>query len=226
MIKRSIYLLLFFISAAHVSYCQVSKKDSSSAEIKQQAIEMREKLNKYMAERLGTTNSSSGNSSLIDSIANMFAKQQMELKELKAKFELLETNLTQGKYPLNAGTKPDSVVKSKPNGKGFTRKYDQPSDKRLIVYFPFDVFDLTVEQIQVIKQFMAAQKDIQSVTLHGYSDWIGNENHNRQLKVDRCLSVKKHLPAKKTIRIFSHVKCNALLDTAPEDCRKVEIIVK
>ncbi|TAE85275.1 MAG: hypothetical protein EAY81_06640 [Bacteroidetes bacterium] len=231
MTKSALYVLLFFIGVAQSSYGQLSKKDSSNAEIKQQAVEMRIKLDKYMAEKLGTTtpnNSTPYNQLTLDSFRLLFKRQHEELQELKSKFELLEHDLTSGKYAMSNNRKSDSAYTKSDRIKNTPPvKYEQPNNKLLIVYFPFDEYELTDDQIQTIQQFIAKQTKTKSITLYGYTDWVGNEKYNKQLKLDRCLAVRRNLKTKSSVKIVVNRSCSiSSPDTSPDYCRKVEIVVK
>lgn len=246
MIKHVVTLFLLF-GLPFVVFSQTSKKDSSSAEIKKQALEMREKLNKYMAEKLGTTENGGttvtpGMSVLLDSVADMLTKQQAEIEALKAKFseiEVMKTRLTLLESDVQNGTIGGKVNSAKPkkSGKGFKLVDSAMSlagsttikdEHTLILYFSFDKFDLSETQIRDVKDFVAGHKKIDNINIKGYTDWRGTEQYNQKLCINRSFAVKKVIKRKGArISLAAATNCNAeVAGGVPQFCRKVELTVR
>lgn len=244
---KHLLIWLFVIGLPVCVYSQTSKKDSSSAEIKKQAQEMRDKLNKYMADKLGTSeNGGKGVSpetiSLIDSVADMLSKQQLEIDALKTKFneiEVMKARLALLESDVQNGTVGGKVnsAKSKKTGKGFKPVDSAMSlagsssikdEHTIILYFSFDNFDLTDTQIRDIKDFIASHKKIGNINIKGYTDWRGTEQYNQKLCINRSFAVKKVIKRKGAkISLAAVTNCNA--ETAggvPQFCRKVELVVR
>jgi outer membrane protein OmpA-like peptidoglycan-associated protein len=205
----------------YTSHAQ-TQRDSNNAEIKKQALEMRERVNKYMADKLmeqpatpsvlGTLNAAT--QSMIDSIANLIALQQAQINQLSTNFkELKQAVETVAKKQVNAEVK--DVLEA-----GFRLV----GPDQLIVYFPFDGYQLNAAQIKVLGKFMG-NKRIKSITLKGYTDWVGTERHNSSLAKFRCSNVALNI-GKRCTNIRQEVFINCSLEdrnVKTQLCRKVEI---
>ena len=207
--------------ACYAGHAQ-TQRDSNNAEIKKQALEMRERVNKYMADKLmeqpatpnggGTLNAAT--KSMIDSIANLIALQQAQISQLATNFtELKKAVETVAKKQVNAEIK--DVLEA-----GF----QMVGPNQLILYFPFDGYQLNAAQIKVLGKFMGA-KQIKSITLKGYTDWVGTERHNSALAKFRCGNVALNIGKRCT-----NIKQEVFINCSTEDrnvktqlCRKVEI---
>ena len=125
--KASVLLLFIMVLVVNSLKAQ-TKRDSSNAEVKKQALEMREKLNNYLSERLAEEKKQvvgQGNG-LNDSLLNTIIIQQLELNVLKNKYKALEAmveNLTS--YNQMTAAKPNGPFVNASNG----GKYIQYSDK-------------------------------------------------------------------------------------------------
>lgn len=207
-----------------------TKRDSSNAEIKQQAIEMREKLNKYMADKLleEQVKKDPGVQVFFDSISTTLTNQQLEINKLKEQFERLEKQLNDGVYT-NGTPKlrkiQDSMINDVARGVAFHRV----SDKQLNLYFPFDRFGLTKDQRAELRSFLSSQKAI-VVKVNGYTDWMGTEKHNKELAANRCGSIVKVVNGFRIRhKVSANINCNNNevynVQTA-KWCRRVEVIIQ
>ena len=207
-----------------------TKRDSSNAEIKQQAIEMREKLNKYMADKLleEQVKKDPGVQEFFDSISTTLTNQQLEINKLKEQFERLEKQLNDGVYT-NGTPKlrkiQDSMINDVARGVAFHRV----SDKHLNLYFPFDRFGLTKDQRAELRSFLSSQKAI-VVKVNGYTDWMGTEKHNKELAANRCGSIVKVVNGFRIRhKVSTNINCNNNevynVQTA-KWCRRVEVIIQ
>lgn len=200
-----------------------TQRDSNNAEIKKQALEMRERVNKYMADKLmeqpatgnaGTLNAAT--KSMIDSIAGLIATQQAQLNQLATNFtELKKAVETVSKKQANAEIK--DVLEA---------GYQLVGPNQLVLYFPFDGYQLNAAQIKVLGKFMGTKR-IKSMTLKGYTDWVGTERHNSALAKFRCGNVALNIGKRCT-----NIKQEIFINCSTEDrnvktqlCRKVEIFL-
>lgn len=207
-----------------------TKRDSSNAEIRQQAIEMREKLNKYMADKLleEQVKKDPGVQVFFDSISTTLTNQQLEINKLKEQFERLEKQLNDGMYT-NGAPKlrqiQDSMIADLARGVAFHKV----SDKQLNLYFPFDRFGLTKDQRAALRSFLSSQKAM-VVKVNGYTDWMGTEQHNKELANNRCLSVVKVVNGFRIRhKISTNINCNnneVYNAQTAKWCRRVEIILQ
>jgi hypothetical protein len=207
-----------------------TKRDSSNTEIRQQAIEMREKLNKYMADKLleEQVKKDPGVQVFFDSISTTLTNQQLEINKLKEQFERLEKQLNDGVYT-NGTPKlrqiQDSLISDVARGVAFHRV----GDKQLNLYFPFDRFGLTKDQRAALRSFLSSQKAM-VVKVNGYTDWMGTEQHNKELAANRCLSVVKVVNGFRIRhKVSTNINCNnnQVYNTETAKwCRRVEIILQ
>lgn len=207
-----------------------TKRDSSNTEIRQQAIEMREKLNKYMADKLleEQVKKDPGVQVFFDSISTTLTNQQLEINKLKEQFERLEKQLNDGVY--SNGTPKlrqaqDSLINDVARGVAFHRV----GDKQLNLYFPFDRFGLTKDQRAALRSFLSSQKAM-VVKVNGYTDWMGTEQHNKELAANRCLSVVKVVNGFRIRhKVSTNINCNnnqVYNAQTAKWCRRVEIILQ
>lgn len=200
-----------------------TQRDSNNAEIKKQALEMRERVNKYMADKLmeqpttggaGTLNAAT--KSMIDSIAGLIATQQAQINQLATNFtELKKAVETVAKKQVNAEIK--DVLEA---------GYQLVGPNQLILYFPFDGYQLNAAQIKVLGKFMGTKR-IKSMTLKGYTDWVGTERHNSALAKFRCGNVALNI-GKRCTNINQEIFINCSTEdrnVKTQLCRKVEIFL-
>jgi outer membrane protein OmpA-like peptidoglycan-associated protein len=227
MLKYILGIGLLFLGLSHTQ--AQTKRDSSNAEIRQQAVEMREKLNKYMADKLleEQVKNDPGVQVFFDSISNTLNKQQQEINNLKEQFANLEKLLNDGAF--TNGTpklrqKQDSIIANVARGAAFHRV----SDKQLNLYFAFDRFGLTKEQRTELRKFIGSQKHM-LVKINGFTDWMGTEIHNKELASNRCLSVVKVVNGFRIRHMVStNINCNnneVYNAQKAKWCRRVEVII-
>jgi outer membrane protein OmpA-like peptidoglycan-associated protein len=212
---------LLLISLAAVA----QTRDSSSAEIQKQALEMREKLNRYMADKLltGEKRQDTGVQVFFDSISTQLYKQQSEIEELKQRFARLEEMIQNGEIGGNSkkqknGTSVPAVPAS-----------EQVSERQLNLYFAFDEYKLSAEQVQALKAFLKDKK-IKRVRVSGYTDWRGTEQHNTKLANNRSQSVVKILNQLIIhYQVLEKGECVTANEHTPEKaqwCRRVEVVIR
>lgn len=230
--KNTLVFLLMFIPAF-----VFAQKENDQAEIQKQAVEMREKINKYMADKLLVEEKKKDSSvhQVIDSISQKLAEQHLEIERLKQQFAKIEQALISGDFSKLNGSTQNGVV---PNA---IQTYDQErdsiavrngfqyhGDKQLNLYFPFDRYGLTRGQKEELRKFLAG-KNIKLVYVSGYTDWIGTENHNFELGKNRCNTVIKILNEMVIhYKVNSDFKCNNYSDFSSRKarwCRRVEIVI-
>lgn len=204
-----------------------NKRDSSNAEIKQQALEMREKLNKYLADNLleEQIKKDTGIRYFFDSLSIVVTKQQQEINKLQAKFEQLEKHLSAG--GISSGSpkqRRERMLADMARGVAF----HWVNDHQLNLYFPFDSYEFTAEQEAELRSLLTSQKRMR-VKISGYTDWVGAEKHNKKLARNRCSSAEKLCKELKvTYSISGYSKCETqdiYSDESAKWCRRVEVIV-
>lgn len=209
-------LLAFYTSNAQ------TQRDSNNAEIQKQALEMRERVNKYMADKLMeqpvTTNGSgvlnAATKSMIDSIANIISLQQAQINQLSTNFKELK-NVVETVVKKQDDSETKEIVEA---------GYQLVNSNKLILYFPFDGYQLSSIQIKVLGKFMGTKR-IKSITLKGYTDWVGTERHNNALAKFRCGNVALNI-GKRCANIRQEVYINCSTEdrnVKTQLCRKVEI---
>ncbi|MBP9688000.1 MAG: OmpA family protein [Bacteroidia bacterium] len=221
-------LIVFGLSAVNAQ----SKRDSSNAEIQQQALEMRQKLNKYMADKLLEEQviANPGMQLFFDSISTSINKQQIEIDELKKQFAALEKAIKEGTLTVNNNAKNvranalDTLINDVARGATFHRI----GAKQLNLYFSFDNAKITTEQKAELRKFLGSRKS-KLVKVIGYTDWIGTEKYNEALAADRCLTITRVVNGFKIRhRVSTNINCNN--DVYNPDkakwCRRVEIILQ
>lgn len=239
--KLTVAALLAFVLCFSVK-AQTSPRDSSTSEIQKQALEMREKLNKYMAERLLLEEQKNDPAlrSFVDSVSNQLYQQQEEIEKLKEQFKRLEEALINGgtytpgdgsAIPVKqagAGRNGKPAAQDQENGQVYPT-FQRYGDKQLNLYFAFDEYKLSKEQITELRAFLKGKK-IRRVTVNGYTDWKGTEKHNATLGDKRCKSVVRIL--NQLIIHYatnSNHNCDNNNDYSPEKarwCRRVEVIIR
>lgn len=213
-------------------------KDSSNAEIKKQAMEMREKLNKYMADKLMVDDAKKNPAlnDLLDSISMQLHSQQEEIDKLKQQFNRLEQALMNGsgyipengklnksgKWVREGSTEEeDSIVLAQ----GFQRY----GDRQLNLYFAFDSYTLSKSQKKEIADFMKGKTITKRVTVQGFTDWKGTEKYNAGLAENRCKALIKRLNILKIhYKTSTRFKCDVNNEYTPSKaqwCRRVELII-
>lgn len=226
-------LLLLTMLFAGVHLQAQTKKDSSNAEIKKQALEMREKLNNYLADKL--EDNKNINSLVIkgaaggymnDSLVNTILLQQMELNVLKEKYQALEAVVENlNSYNQMSADKANGAFVNPSTG----GNYIQYADKQLNLYFSFNEYELNENQKEVLNTFLANQKGKRAKVI-SYTDWRGKSKVNNQIGKKRANTVTKILKGKvKSYAVNINTKCN--INMANEGlnaqwCRRIEIILE
>ena len=228
MTKFYLILAVFILGFGH-TYAQ-TKRDSSNAEIKQQALEMRVKLNKYLADNLlEEGKKDTGLQVFIDSISHVVSKQQKEINELNEKlntmFKLVQSGDFEAKSSSSQALQQNLMVREVVKGKS----YHIVNQNQLNLYFAFDSDKLSKEQILVLKNFIKSKK-AKSLSLAGFTDWMGSEQYNQYLALNRANAVKKQISnLGLNIEILSNTICNnnsVYNDHTAKWCRRVEIIIR
>lgn len=206
-----------------ISFAAIAQtRDSSSAEIQRQALEMREKLNRYMSDKLLTTEKryDTGVQVFFDSISTQLYKQQAEIDALKQRFAKLEEMVSNG----------ETGGRNKKNEAGaYTGPAsEQISENQLNLYFAFDEYKLSTEQVQALKTFLKNKK-IKRVRVSAYTDWRGTEQHNTKLAQNRSQSVIKILNQLVIhYQVLEKGACATANEHTPEKaqwCRRVEVVI-
>ncbi|MFY8020224.1 MAG: OmpA family protein [Bacteroidia bacterium] len=226
--KFNLFLVVFILCINQL-FAQ-SKRDSSNAEIKQQALEMREKLSKYLADNLleEQIKKDTGIQYVVDSLSNIVSKQQMEINALNEKLNSIAKLVQLGefdKHGASSAINQNMMVREVVKGK----THHIVSQTQLNLYFQFDSFKLSKEQKLILKNFIKTKK-AKSIIVAGYTDWLGSEQYNKSLAASRSNSVKSELDNLGIkIEIQSNNICNnnsVYNDHTAKWCRRVEIMIR
>jgi outer membrane protein OmpA-like peptidoglycan-associated protein len=201
-----------------------TKKDSTTAEIKQQAIEMRDKVNRYMADKLLMDDLQRNPALLIllDSVSKMIANQQNQIEQLKQKLSDLdgsvEKQIIETKGDLLSTQMNLASKEAKPGG------FKQISDNRMVFFLPFDVYKLNSKQKNGLQKFIDNKK-YKSVIINSYTDAKGTEEYNSALAEKRANEIELYLTQKSNVNIkkIPTAGCGAGDVNNPNWCRRVEI---
>jgi outer membrane protein OmpA-like peptidoglycan-associated protein len=231
--KLSVLLLFTMLFASHQLEAQ-TPKDSSNAEIKKQALEMREKLNNYLADKLDENKNLnsyvikgvSGVGFMNDSLVNTILLQQIELNVLKQKYQELEALVN------NLNTT-NQLSAEKANGPFINpssgENYIQYADKQLNLYFSFNDNSLNEKQIEALSKFLENKK-LKRAKIISYTDWRGNAKANNQIGKKRAATVTKLLKGKvKSYTVSTDTKCKMNMTNEglnAQWCRRIEIILE
>ena len=230
--KASVLLLFIMVLVVNGLQAQ-TKRDSSNAEVKKQALEMREKLNNYLADKLDENKNlnslvikGQGGGYMNDSLVNTIMLQQIELNVLKNKYQALEAMVENlNSYNQMSAEKANGPFVNPSNG----GNYIQYSDKQLNLYFSFNEYELNENQIAVLNTFLVNQKG-KSAKVISYTDWRGKSKVNIQIGQKRANTISKILKGKvKSYEVSINTKCN--MNMANEGlnaqwCRRIEIILE
>lgn len=203
-----------------------TKKDSTTAEIKQQAIEMRDKVNRYMADKLLMDDLQKNPALLIllDSVSKMIAAQQTQIEQLKQKLSDLdgsvEKQIIETKGDLLSTQMNLASKEAKPGG------FKQISDNRIVFFLPFDVYKLNTKQKNGLQKFINNKK-YKSVTINSYTDAKGTEQYNSALAEKRANEIELYLTQKSNVNIKKSptAGCGSGDINNHNWCRRVEIIL-
>jgi outer membrane protein OmpA-like peptidoglycan-associated protein len=230
-----IVMAVFILLCSFDAFAQKTDSDSSSnnQQIKQQAVEMRNKVNKYIAEKLNMEESVIGNGEIIDSIISRLSKQDDEIDALNKRLQGLEKLFQeQAKSKPGSGSKKidshhyadDATVDDLTDI--IPGSYAQIGNNKLLVFYAFDAYILSAEQVSAISEFVS-NKDVQKIDIQAYTDTFGSENYNNRLAVNRCRAVLKSIPKTQRAKMASSPKagCGAMTVRDSRKCRRAEIIL-
>lgn len=221
---RKLSLIAFLLMLSVVSFAQ-TKKDTTTADIKKEAMQLRETVNKYLSDKLQTEQEKTTGGPLdaktaafLDSIANVLTNQQLQINTLSTSFKTMEQKV-------------DKITKRVEKGmtnNGPVTGVEKKSETELILYFPFDGHQLTPYQIAALNKFIGKKK-YQSISIRAYTDWNGTEKHNNSLANRRGLEVRRTMEVT-TAKIKNEyfTNCDTVSETGEKQsylCRKVEIIL-
>lgn len=238
--RFSIALTLVLLLSGLDAYSQT--KDSSNAEIKKQALEMREKLNKYMADKLMVeeVKKDTGLKVFFDSISLQLHNQKEEIEKLKQQFNRLEQALINGEVYTSEGGHQKGKGRKGRGGSydGATEEEDsivlvqgfqRYGERQLNLYFAFDSYTLSKKQKQAVADFIKGKQITKRVTIQGFTDWMGTESHNATLAENRCKALIKRLNILKIhYKTSTRFKCDVGNEYTPgkaQWCRRVELII-
>lgn len=220
--KLGIIAFLVMLSAA--SFAQ-TKKDTTTADIKKEAMQMRETVNKYLADKLQTEQEKTVGGPLdaktaafLDSIAKVLTNQQLQLNSLTTDFKAMEQKVD----------KVTKRVEKAATNNGPVTGVTKLSETVLVLYFPFDGHQLTPYQIAALNKFIGKKK-YKSITIKAYTDWNGTEKHNSSLSHRRGQEVRRTMEVT-TAKIKNEyfTNCDNLNEFGEKQsylCRKVEVVL-
>lgn len=197
-----------------VSYTSYGQQDSAKADrdaVKQEMLEMNEKINSYLSDKTASNESrliqelNKKWSHFVDSVKSQLIVQQLEIADLKARLKALEEKKPE--TPEVVTTKFDNVL--------------------AVLYFDMGSYALSVENKATIKKLVQEHGN-KILQLVAYTDWIGNNEYNQNLSNQRAKAVQDELTSLgfliQNMRIYSRGKMaeeNEKLSA--KECRRVEI---
>jgi len=203
--------------------------DTSSAEIRQQAIEMRDMLDRYLADKLKQPANNSNTKIADTSMANMMIQFNKKLEEHEKAINEIKAKISQLEELKGGNKSKDLSSLQSTNSKKFALPTEQPNEFTLILYFDFDSYELTQEQKNAIVKF-TSNLNYTICNVHSYTDWFGTEKHNKYLALNRCEAVAKSIVNKNyKIRKGKFINCGSVDPVKINKsayCRRVEIILK
>jgi outer membrane protein OmpA-like peptidoglycan-associated protein len=225
MIKKHITLailpILFILLSTNV-FGQ-TPKDTNNAQIKQQAVQMREKINNYLSDKLAEEKKAYGNGLHSDSLLNVINNQNNEINLLNSKLKFLEEkiNYIDGYNKLTAEQSNGPFVNPSTG-----QNYIQYANKQLNVFFSFNDFTLTDKQTEAIENFLSS-KNIKHIKIVSYTDWRGKSKVNTLIAKKRAQAVTKLLK-NKTYSVLVNTQCSPNMTNEglnSQWCRRIEIIL-
>ncbi|MFN9581445.1 MAG: hypothetical protein ACK566_02080 [Bacteroidota bacterium] len=235
MIKYSRFVVaVFSLLFALPVLSQKSKSDTSSTnsqQIKQQAVEMRNKVNKYIADKLNTEEPGSGvvSNEIIDSLISRLTRQDTEIDALNKRMLALEKLVSEqaknrnkkiDSHRYSEDATLDDITDVTPGS------YALIGNNKLLLFYAFDAYRLNVKQISAIRKFLS-NKTASVIQMRAYTDDVGTEKYNAKLATNRCNTALKNVP-KQTAKIMSmpEAGCGSVNTLDKEKCRRVEIILE
>jgi outer membrane protein OmpA-like peptidoglycan-associated protein len=224
--KISRISFILFIIVANIAFAQKPKNDSTSAEIKQQALEMRDKVNKYMADRLLIDDSpkTPALNILLDSVSKMLNKQQEQIELLKN--TILELNESVEKQIDGTQEKIRFTQLSIASSHAIPGGFKQLDNKSMVFFLPFDAYKLSASQIKVLKKFIEG-KTINSIKVYSYTDKSGTEEYNMNLAQKRANEFVEYLSLESNVLIEQKHTAGCGTGDINNDnwCRRVELFL-
>lgn len=221
---RKLGLIAFLVMLSAASFAQ-TKKDTTTADIKKEAMQMRETVNKYLADKLQTEQEKTVGGPLdaktaafLDSIAKVLTNQQLQLNSLTTDFKAMEQKVD----------KVTKRVEKAATNNGPVTGVTKLSETVLVLYFPFDGHQLTPYQIAALNKFIGKKK-YRSITIKAYTDWNGTEKHNSSLSNRRGQEVRRTMEVT-TAKIKNEyfTNCDSVNEFGERQsylCRKVEVVL-
>ncbi len=221
---RKLGLIAFLIMLSAASFAQ-TKKDTTTADIKKEAMQMRETVNKYLADKLQTEQEKTVGGPLdaktaafLDSIAKVLTNQQLQLNSLTTDFKAMEQKVD----------KVTKRVEKAATNNGPVTGVTKLSETVLVLYFPFDGHQLTPYQIAALNKFIGKKK-YRSITIKAYTDWNGTEKHNSSLSNRRGQEVRRTMEVTTAkIKNEYYTNCDSVNEFGEKQsylCRKVEVVL-
>ncbi|MDP1728526.1 MAG: OmpA family protein [Bacteroidota bacterium] len=206
-------LVLMVLMGSKKSDCQTDESGKTERlDIKNEVIEMRNRLALFLDDadtsgQLTKAKLEFNNklNHLKDSVGNLLKQQQQEIEELKIRLKTLE----------DAKPATAEVV---------SVKFDNILE---VLYFDVGSFALSDENKVKIKK-LVQQHGNKILQLVSYTDWVGNDEYNRQLSNQRALAVQKELTGEgvqlQKIKIYARGKmADENEKLSAKECRRVEI---
>lgn len=212
MTKLKLFALIFLLLV--MTYTSYGQTDSAKAErdaVKQEMMEMNEKINSYLSDKTSSNESrmiqelNKKWSHFADSVKSQLAMQQLEIADLKARLKALEEKKPE--TPEVVTTKFDNVL--------------------AVLYFDMGSYTLSTENKATIKKIVQEHGN-KILQLVAYTDWIGNNEYNQNLSNQRAKSVQDELTSLgfliQNMRIYSRGKmADENEKLSAKECRRVEI---
>lgn len=223
-IKLTIFLTFLLFSSKNL-FAQ-TPKDSNNAQIKQQAVQMRERINNYLSDKLAEEKKQNGSGFLSDSLLHIIDFQKKELNQLNQKIVFLEEKINNidGYNKLTAEQSNGPFVNP-----GTGQNYIQYANKQLNLFFSFNDYTLTNKQIEVIQIFLSNQKNKRAKII-SYTDWQGKSKANTLIAQKRALAVTKQLKGKvKSYAVLVNTKSTPNMTNEglnAQWCRRIEIVLE
>ncbi len=197
-----------------MSYTSYGQQDSAKAErdaVKQEMMDMNEKINSYLSDKTASNESrmiqdlNKKWSHFADSVKAQLAMQQLEIADLKARLKALEEKKPE--TPEVVTTKFDNVL--------------------AVLYFDMGSYTLSAENKATIKKIVQEHGN-KILQLVAYTDWIGNNEYNQNLSNQRAKAVQDELTSLgfliQNMRIYSRGKmADENEKLSAKECRRVEI---
>lgn len=207
MIKKILFLVAVIGLTATGSFAQPSGASADKDEVTKEMLEMRAKLDQYLAtqtlDNKGNGNINEKEKSRIDTLEQILQRMQQEIDALKAKIQKMETE------------KAPEVL---------NRKFEN-----LLAVVYFEIGSSQISQADKLKlQKMALENRDKTLQLVAYTDWTGNNEVNQALSDKRALAVQTELISNgyniDQLKSYAKGKMAEESQNLPAaECRRVEI---